>query len=43
MGQGDLKFVGSRPIDARGFADVWDGTRNGGNAVAVKSLRYYPA
>jgi len=41
FGQGDLKIVGSRPIDAGGFADIWVGEMNDGTTVAIKSLRYY--
>ena len=43
LGQGDLKIIGSRPIDASGFADVWFGEMNDGTTVAIKSLRYYSA
>lgn len=41
LGQGDLKIIGSRPIDAGGFADVWLGEMNDGTVVAIKSHRYY--
>jgi len=41
LGQGDLKVVGSHPIDAGGFADVWAGEKNNGITVAIKSLRHY--
>lgn len=41
LGQGDVKIVGSFPIDAGGFADVWVGERNDGTVVAIKSHRYY--
>jgi len=41
LGQGDLKILGSYPVDASGFADVWIGELNDGTAVAIKSLRYY--
>lgn len=41
FGEGDLKLVGSRPIDVGGFADVWVGERNDSTVVAVKSRRYY--
>ena len=41
LGQGDLKVVGSCPIDAGGFADVWVGEKNNGTTVAIKSLRHY--
>lgn len=40
LGQGDLNIMGSRPVDAGGFADVWVGERNG-VTVAIKSYRYY--
>lgn len=40
LGQENLKIVGSRPIDAGGFADVWVGEM-GGRKVAVKSYRCY--
>lgn len=40
LGQEDLKIVGTRPIDAGGFADVWVGEMDG-RAVAVKSYRCY--
>ena len=39
LGQGDLKVVGSRPIDAGGFADIWAGEMNDGTAVVIKSPR----
>lgn len=39
LGQGDLDVIGSRPIDAGGFADVWVGERNDGTVVAIKSPR----
>ena len=38
--QGVLKIVGTHPIDAGGFADVWVGEM-GDRMVAVKSYRYY--
>ena len=41
LGQGDVKIIGSHPIDAGGFADVWRGERNDGTTVAIKSLRHY--
>lgn len=41
FGQGDLKIVGSHPINAGGFADVWVGERDDGTMVAIKSHRYY--
>ena len=41
LGLGDLKIVGSRPVDAGGFADVWIGERNDSTMVAIKSHRYY--
>lgn len=41
MGQGDLKIIGSCPIDAGGFADIWIGERDDGTKVAIKSQRYY--
>jgi len=41
LGQEDLKLVGSHPIDAGGFADVWVGEKNNGATVAIKSLRHY--
>ena len=41
LGLGELKTVGSRPIDAGGFADVWIGERNDGTMVAIKSYRYH--
>jgi hypothetical protein len=41
LGQGDLKIVGSRPVDAGGFADIWIGERDDGTKVAIKSYRYY--
>jgi len=40
LGQEDLKVVGTRPIDAGGFADVWIG-EVGDRKVAVKSYRCY--
>ena len=40
LGQGDLRVVGIRPIDAGGFADVWVGEM-GNRKVAVKSYRCY--
>jgi len=40
LGQGDLMVVGTRPIDAGGFADVWAGEM-GDRKVAVKSYRRY--
>jgi len=39
LGQGDLTIVGTHPIDAGGFADVWVGKRNDGTVVAIKSHR----
>ncbi|KAF9646932.1 kinase-like protein [Thelephora ganbajun] len=41
LGQRDLKIVGSCPVDAGGFSDLWVGERNDGTVVAVKSYRYY--
>jgi len=41
LGQGDLKVVGSSPVDAGGFADIWVGERDDGTKVAIKSYRYY--
>ena len=41
LGEGDLKVVGSSPIDAGGFADVWVGERDDGTKVAIKLYRYY--
>ena len=41
LGQGDLRILGSYPIDAGGFADVWLGEKSDGTLVAVKSHRYY--
>ena len=41
LGQGDLKIVGSSPVDAGGFADIWVGERDDGTRVAIKSYRYY--
>jgi len=41
LAEGDLRVVGSRPIDAGGFADVWTGERNDGTVVAIKSHRYH--
>jgi len=41
LGQGDLKIVGSTPVDAGGFADIWAGERDDGTKVAIKSYRYY--
>jgi len=40
FGQDSLKVVGTRPIDAGGFADVWVGGV-GDRTVAVKSYRCY--
>ena len=40
FGQEDLKVVGTFPIGAGGFADVWDG-KVGDRRVAVKSYRSY--
>jgi len=40
FGEGDLELVGTHPIDAGGFADVWEGEM-GGRRVAVKSYRCY--
>jgi len=41
LGQGDLKIIGSSPVDAGGFADIWVGERDDGTKVAIKSYRYY--
>ena len=41
LGQGDLRMVGSRPIDAGSFADVWAGEMKDGTTVAIKSYRRY--
>ena len=41
FGRDDLSVVGSYPIDAGGFADVWLGKMNDGTMVAIKSYRYY--
>ena len=41
LGQGDLKVIGSRPVDAGGFADIWVGERHDGTVVAIKSHRYH--
>ena len=41
LGQDDLRIVGSSPIDADGFADVWVGERNDGTVVAIKSHRHH--
>ena len=41
LGQGDLKIVGSHPIDADGFTNVWVGERYDGTKVAIKSHRCY--
>ena len=41
LGQDDLKTVGTHPIDAGGFADVWIGERNDGTTIAIKSHRYH--
>ena len=38
--QGDLKFLGTRPIAAGGSADVWVGERDGATVV-IKSFRCY--
>jgi len=38
FGEGGLELVGTRPVDAGGFADVWVG-KMGGRRVAVKSYR----
>lgn len=38
--EGDLKVIGTRPIDAGGFANVWVG-ETGGRKVAIKSYRCY--
>jgi hypothetical protein len=38
MGQEDLKVVGTHPIDAGGFADVWVGEM-GHRKIAIKSYR----
>jgi len=43
LGQGDLKIMGSHPIDAGGIADVWAGKMNDGTTVAIKSHRCYSA
>lgn len=40
LGQGDIRIIGTRPIDAGGFADVWVGEM-GDRKVAVKSYRCY--
>lgn len=40
LGQEDLDIVGTRPIAAGAFADVWVG-QMGGKKVAVKSYRRY--
>jgi len=40
LGQGDLRIIGTRPVDAGGFADVWVGEM-GDQMVVVKSYRYY--
>jgi len=40
LGQDDLMVVGTCPIDAGGFADVWAG-EIGNRKVAVKSYRRY--
>lgn len=39
LGPEDLKIIGSFPVDAGGFADVWLGERNG-IAVAIKHYRH---
>lgn len=41
LGPGDVTIVGTRPINADGFADVWAGKRNNGTVVAIKSHRYH--
>ena len=38
LGQEDLKVVGTHPIDAGGFADVWIGELDN-RKVAIKSYR----
>jgi len=39
FGEGDLKVIGSHPINSGGFADIWAGEMNDGTAVAIKSPR----
>lgn len=41
FGQDDLSIIGSYPIDAGGFADVWMGKMNDGTTVAIKLYRHY--
>ena len=41
FGENDLDVIGSRCINAGGFADVWMGKMNNGTTVAIKSYRYY--
>jgi len=41
LGQEDLDIIGSCPIDAGGFADVWVAVMKDGTKVAIKSHRYY--
>lgn len=41
FGQGEMKIVGSFPINAGGFADLWIGEMNDGTVVAIKSYRCY--
>lgn len=41
LGQEDLNIIGSCPIDAGGFADVWVAVMKDGTKVAIKSHRYY--
>ena len=38
FGEGDLELIGPHPIDAGGFADVWEGTM-GARRVAVRVWR----
>ena len=40
LGQEDVKVIGTRPIDAGGFADIWVGEVDN-RKVAVKSYRCY--
>lgn len=40
FGQEDLKMIGSGPVDAGSFADIWIGERNG-TRVIIKSYRLY--
>ena len=39
LGQDDLKVVGTHPVDAGGFADVWVG-KMGDRRIAIKSYRW---